>query len=325
MLRVICFYLLNSFVLFALMQILGIPISNLSSGKLKYDSFSFNKEDTTAGANIIYNILLSNIYMLIIYEFSNPIYHNKIYFIVIGYLIVRYLFIFIILDRGILLNFKFESTLIILTILMTVYLYKNIIKENISLKIPIEDFKNEIVLLVILFLFSIFKEAILNIFKKRKNTSERKKYIQNQYNSMQINYGEIVENKIAEQHLEHDSISYENLKNIYSRLIFSIMIYENYSRPKLFRLIEKKVSKYSSKKISTGIMQVKGMKPKTDTESIEEAIELIRDAFLKNVIEGSIGYFYWINSVCDVYNPSENEEYSMEIKYIYNMLLDIKK
>ncbi|MFW3588864.1 hypothetical protein ACODGR_10200 [Vagococcus fluvialis] len=86
MLRVICFFLLNSFVLFILMQILGIPISNLSSGKLKYDSFSFNKEDTTAGANIIYNILLSNIYMLIIYEFSNPIYHNKIYFIVIGWL-----------------------------------------------------------------------------------------------------------------------------------------------------------------------------------------------------------------------------------------------
>jgi uncharacterized protein YfkK (UPF0435 family) len=307
------------------MQILGVPISNLSSGKLKYDSFSFSKEDTTAGTNIIYNVFLSNIYMLIIYELSSKFYHDKIYLIVIGYLIVRYIYILFILNRGSLLNIKFELTLIIITLLTTLFVYEKIIKAQISLKIPIEDFKNEIVLLAIIFLFSIFKEAILNIFKKRKNTSERKRYIQNQYHSMVISYGEIVNTKIDEQCLSHESISYENLKDIYSRLIFSIMIYENYSRPKFFRLIETKVSKYSSKIISTGIMQVKGMKPKNDAESIADAIELIKYTFLENVSEGSDGYFYWITNVCVIYNPSENNEYANEIKYIYSMILNLDK
>ena len=50
------FIIMNSLVLFVIMQILGVPISNLALLKQKYDTFSFSEDKTTSGINIIYTI-----------------------------------------------------------------------------------------------------------------------------------------------------------------------------------------------------------------------------------------------------------------------------
>ena len=82
------------------MQILGVPLSNLAVIDFKYDTFTFSKDKSTSGMNIIYNMLLANIYMLFIYELveDNQI-KNLVYFIVIGYLIIRYAYILLVLNR----------------------------------------------------------------------------------------------------------------------------------------------------------------------------------------------------------------------------------
>lgn len=64
----IVFIFINSVILFILMQILGVPLSNLAVIDFKYDTFTFSKDKSTSGMNIIYNMLLANIYMLFIYE-----------------------------------------------------------------------------------------------------------------------------------------------------------------------------------------------------------------------------------------------------------------
>ncbi len=113
----IVFIFINSVILFILMQILGVPLSNLAVIDFKYDTFTFSKDKSTSGMNIIYNMLLANIYMLFIYELveDNQI-KNLVYFIVIGYLIIRYAYILLVLNRLKLLNLKYECTLIILTL-----------------------------------------------------------------------------------------------------------------------------------------------------------------------------------------------------------------
>ncbi|WP_369669305.1 hypothetical protein [Enterococcus faecium] len=64
------FIIMNSLVLFVIMQILGVPISNLALLKQKYDTFSFSEDKTTSGINIIYNIFISNIYILLLNEMN---------------------------------------------------------------------------------------------------------------------------------------------------------------------------------------------------------------------------------------------------------------
>ena len=89
----ILFIVVNSIILFILMQILGVPLSNLAVINFKYDTFTFSKDKTTSGMNIIYNMFLSNIYMLLIYELVEDIQMKKsVYLIVLGYLFIRYLF-----------------------------------------------------------------------------------------------------------------------------------------------------------------------------------------------------------------------------------------
>ncbi|MDN6829278.1 MAG: hypothetical protein L0M04_11585, partial [Enterococcus sp.] len=111
------FISVNGLILFFFMQILGKPISNLAVLKDRYDSFSFSEDETTSGINIIYNMLLPNIYILFLYEL--PIskgYHDKLYMIVVAYLVIRYCFLIFILGRISLLNFRYELTLIILAL-----------------------------------------------------------------------------------------------------------------------------------------------------------------------------------------------------------------
>lgn len=173
------------------MQILGVRISNLAILDDSYDQFSFNKNETTSGFNIIYNMFLPNLYMLIINEFFLGFkFSHYMYYIVIGYLLIRYLVIGLFLGRIRLLNVKYELTLVFLTLTVTYIAFSQFISKNISFFIPIEEFRNELFLLIILFLYSIFKNRIMNYFNSRENTSNRK-------NTLYINSINFIKNTIS--------------------------------------------------------------------------------------------------------------------------------
>jgi hypothetical protein len=193
------------------MQILGKPISNLAVLKDRYDSFSFSEDETTSGINIIYNMLLPNIYILFLYEL--PIskgYHDKLYMIVVAYLVIRYCFLIFILGRISLLNFRYELTLIILALAGTYLVYRFIILNKISMFIPIEEFKNEIVLLLLLFLYDVFKNGLVKLFNNRDTTTKRSSYIRNRFSFFKSKYGSLISDNIKNDPFTQ---SFESIKN----------------------------------------------------------------------------------------------------------------
>lgn len=313
---------INSVVLFILMQILGIPLSNLTVINFKYDTFLFSDDKTTSGMNIIYNIMLSNIYMLLVYEVVKDVQVKKYtYLIVIGYFLIRYIYIIFVLNRIYLLNLKYEATLVVSTLFCTYLIYSNIIIENISMKIPIEEFKNEIVLLGILFLFSVFKDSITKMFSNRDNTSERTKYIVNMYLQFFDKYNLLIDKKIED--LNYFSKDTYNDKQVFKLLVYSIMIYENFSRPNFYRRIENGISKITGSEKTTGIMQIKSERILSDEESIVFGIDILLDSFTKYTFDEMNDNSLWISEVCEVYNPQDGNGYIQEITYIFNELKKI--
>lgn len=312
----ILFIVINSIILFVLMQVLGVPLSNLAVINFQYDTFSFSKDKTTSGMNIIYNMFLPNIYMLLIYEFVEDVQIKKsVYFIVLGYLFIRYFFIIFILNRYKLLNLKYEGMLILLTLASTYIINANIIEKDISIKIPIEEFKNEIVLLVILFLYSIFKSSLINNFDNRNNTSDRKKYIRFSYIKFLDKYAKNINNQIDK--LKYFSKTTEIEKKEFKLLVYSFMIYENFSRPRFYRIVENTFSKMLKKEHSTGVMQIKGQLTYTDEESISIGIKILIDSFSKYYVDENMYGDMWIDKICEDYNPQDGNEYINEVKYIF--------
>lgn len=312
----VLFIVINSIILFILMQVLGVPLSNLAVINFQYDTFAFSKNKTTSGMNIIYNMFLPNIYMLLIYEFIEDVQIKKsVYLIVLGYLFIRYFFIIFILNRFKLLTLRYEGTLILLTLASTYIVNSNIIEKDISVKIPIEDFKNEIVLLVILFLYSIFKTSLINNFDNRNSTSDRKKYIRFTYYKFLDKYAKDIDNQIDE--LEYFSETTEIEKRYFKLLVYSLIIYENFSRPKFYRIVENTSSKILKKEHSTGVMQIKSRFTYTDEKSISIGINLLIDSFSKNYVDENMYSNTWIDKMCNDYNPQDGNEYINEVKYIF--------
>lgn len=312
----VLFIVINSIILFILMQILGVPLSNLAIINFQYDTFAFSKNKTTSGMNIIYNMFLPNIYMLLIYEFVEDVQIKKsVYLIVLVYLLIRYFFIIFILNRFKLLTLKYEGALILLTLASTYIININIIKKDISVKIPIEDFKNEIVLLVILFLYSVFKSSLINNFDNRNSTSDRKKYIRFTYYKFLDKYAKDIENQIDE--LKYFSGATEIEKRDFKLLVYSLMIYENFSRPRFYRVVENIFSKMLNKELSTGVMQIKGQSTYTNEESISIGIDILIDSFSKYYVDRYMYNDIWIDMVCEDYNPQDGNEYINEVKYIF--------
>ena len=104
-------------------------------------------------------------------------------------------------------------------------------------------------------------------------------------------------------------------------VVYSIMIFEDFNRPKNARLIENFVAKHSPREITLGIMQVKTDKLITDEQSILLGIDKIINSFSSYLVDYKSGYGFFSNCIyliLEDYNLGE--EYSDSVKNIYDIL-----
>ena len=265
--------------------------SEYSIGK-GYRSISDISNKTTL-FSFIYGMLLGPIFILILsvafYLLHLDFFLKDIYWIVILYFIFRLILLIIILKRWEIVNkFEFFAQLII-SVLFSIALYKGYLEDNVA---NLATFPDDIVaeLWIITFLFII--ESINSIknnwynFDKNINT-----YVRKQYQALSSEFAE----------------SLIPLKKEEEKILLSIMIYENYQRPKNFRFIENVLHKCHIAS-STGIMQIKDEnKIFTDKQSIEHIIEKLQELPLKS---RTLEYF-----VYTVYN--QTDEYYDSVNHIY--------
>lgn len=208
---------------------------------------------------VIYIILLSTLFYSL--EYDSIV--KNIWLIVLYYFIFRATYN-LVMGRMELINWKTQFTQWIISIPLSYFIYTKIITQKVNLMPDVNTIGNELWLIIIIYLY-----IVMNNIKTSDEGTRRRKisYIKNKYYKYRKLYS-----KIIEKHAKNKKI--ENI-------IYALLIYENFARPKAFRFFESLVPE--GYEITRGVMQIKTNKRISDVESIILATKKIKNDYTKSL------------------------------------------
>lgn len=185
-------------------------------------------------------------------------------------------------------------------ILISYFTYEKIIKIKANVLPDFTTLSNELWFIILIFVFQVTN----NMRFSQDGTVKRKdKYLKSRYKFFRKIYGdqikEITQNEILET------------------IVYAIIIYEDFNRPKIIRRIENLKFRLTKKTYTLGVMQVKSEKLITDIESIKLGTKKIVTAYKKyidRINEANETFNEWsaINDNINDYNGGTS--YYSEIK-----------
>jgi hypothetical protein len=234
---------------------------------------------------------------------------NVIYY----YLAIRVLVIFL-YERATIVNwvrifFYYCAILIISSII-----YKNFINSVDSLLPEFTHIKNEIWVLILLFVYQLgngFKESIpanqyletskafLPELKKRKRI-----YILKKYKRFKRKFETTI-----------NDITYHDLP--FNLLIYSIIIFENFNRPRIIRWIERLWVKISKRRVTQGLMQVNSHNQITDILSIKFGTKSLYEKYLE--LKEQSAYYRFKNTIK---KQCPDKKYIRQVMFIAKSIID---
>ena len=231
------------------------------------------------------------------------------YLMVVYYWLFRILII-LILGRWSLTNWKTQLLYWTASIGLSISLYKIIDKVDAILPSP-EALRDQMWILIILFLYSVFNKMVFD----REGSQKRKgNYIKKTYSQLKSKYDKVILKKCDNQ--------------FFVQIVYAIMIYENFNRPKIVRWVEYVHFLLTKKPHTLGIMQVTSSKWINDEQSIRIAINKIQsdtDAiindFAKNKEHFSLREI--VGKIAGKYN--KDNDYVDEVGQIFNTISDSDK
>ena len=191
-------------------------------------------------------------------------------------------------------NILYYIVLIILGYLFNIYFINKVNYVFLSS----EDIRIIIWLIMFLFLYQFFKD---NDFFKKVESSNSKRTISDQ--GIYVSYA-----KLKSKY--NDYINSDN--KIISNIMYSIMIYENYKRPKFFRSIDNFKYRFDGGAKKFGIMQVESKKFIGDLESIDIVYKKINKLYDKNTVKRKTD----VNKIISSFDKENSED----IIYIYDKI-----
>ncbi|SEG42339.1 hypothetical protein [Flavobacterium urumqiense] len=273
----------------------------------------FVKAEEAPALNFLIRVLTPIVYLIIIssalYYFNLDKYVTNIYLVNIYYIIFRLLFN-LVTSRGKLLDWYRQALYWSTIIIISYFVYDKIIRIKENILPDFTTIANELWIIILIFIFQLTN----NIRFSQDGTVRRKEnYLKSRYRHFNNLYGELIKDITKNEALE--SVAY------------SILIYEDFNRPKVIRLIENIKHRFSDKSHTLGVMQVKSDKLINDRESIMLGTTKIVNSCDRYIKENSVDgekVYEWnvINSIIADYNVGseylyEVNELSYEIRKIF--------
>ena len=252
--------------------------------------------------NNFQSIAFSLLYMLVIAGICSKYGFNKlninIFLIFVFEMVFKIIYYSYVLeedffDRGE-KNISYYILLIIVGYLFNIYFINRVSFVFLSS----EDIRIITWLVMFLFLYQFFKD---NDFLNKIESSNNKKTIRDQ--NIYVSYA-----KLKSKYLE--DVNYDN-KDI-NNILYSIMIFENYRRPKFLRNIDNFRYRFDGGAKRLGIMQVNSKKFISDVESIDIVYKKILKLYEKNTVKNKTD----INKIITNYDKDNSED----IIYIYDKI-----
>lgn len=299
------------FIILALIEYIILIFIKNEIITLKYEGFNIGYTNLTIydpikekpyGVNVVINLLFPTIYIIIVsgifYKIGLKEYVNNIFLVTLIYFILRFIDIIVIRGRGRLYYWNSEIKCFLLSFLLSICIYYSFIIKTDKIFIPLEQLRDGIWIAIFTFMFSLCwkymqKKFVVN-YKKDKDL--KISYILNQYTKFKEKYQKMI--------VENDK---QNGK-IVNNLVYSIMIYENFNRPKIIRILEN-IKFLCCKHATLGIMQIETKYFINDKESVILGSKKIRNDYLK---------YKNIEDVIRSYNGGK--DYLAQVLYIYNII-----
>lgn len=271
----------------------------------------FVKTEEAPALNFLIRVLTPIVYVIIISAFLYYLGLDRfvvnIYLVNIYYIIFRLLFN-LITNRGLLLNW-FRQLIYWTAIILISYLtYDKIIKVRANILPDFTTFANELWIIILIFIFQVTNNIR---FSKAATEKRKQNYLKSRYYRLSELYGPIVNEITKNQILE--------------ALTFAIMIYEDFNRPRIIRILENARFRLTKKTHTLGIMQVRSDTLISDKESVwigASKIVEIYNGYLHEIKNNQYELSEWVayDYIISKYNGGTS--YSSEINRLFSIIKD---
>lgn len=239
---------------------------------INYSSFEFSDIGAKPyGLNILIKIICPTIFIIILagifYNFKLNSFVEDIYLITIFYFLIRWFIIIGVLSRKELTNWNREIVIFIITISINLFLYYFFIKKTTQIFISLDELRDAIWISIITFIIVIIRDFVYNYIyiDNDKQEYRKEKYILKKYEYFRNKYDDIITTKNKELH----------------EIVYAIMIYENFNRPFLIRIVEK-IKLLFAGEATLGIMQVSSRVPINDRTSVKLGYQILKKSYFDN-------------------------------------------
>lgn len=254
-------------------------------------------------------ILIAIAFALIMHFLRLPDFYKHIWTAVVGSWLIRVLYI-LAWNRYSLMNWWIFFVQAVISSLIAYWLHHKLIISPALLFPSRDNMVSEVWLIVVLFLY----KAMADINPREIRSQSRKaQYLESTFNHIRSRFGKLISKEAQCPEIEI--------------LTYSIIIHENFNRPKVVRTLENILSRIK-KNGTYGIMQVKSTKMLSDKNSIIHGVHILTELFnkVKTITEEKNPGYKYPQYLTDLiikrtawhYNNSEN--YSEEIALIYDLL-----
>lgn len=256
----------------------------------------FLKVEEAPAFNFLFRIISPIVYLFIVsailYKIGLDKFVSNAYFISIYYVLFRLSFN-LITNRGLLMNWYRQILYWISIISISFYAYKEIIYKKENILPDFETVSNELWIIILIFLFHTLNKIRIS----SDNTVKRKQnYLESRYKHFKNKYSEIINKKVNN----------EKLKSI----IYGLIIYEDFNRPKAARIVENISFRLTKKKHSLGLMQVQTNNYINDLESVKLGVEKVNKAYQKALKKNKLD-----NLKKEDFNSHRGYSYEWEIQH----------
>lgn len=283
-----------------------------------YIKFSLlDEKDEAISSNFVIKVFGPTVFLIItvatLQYFHLNQYVSNIINVIYFYLVLR-LFVIIVFERLLIVNWFRIILYYTLILWLASLIYNQFITKIKDLLPDFSQIKNEIWLLIIVFIYQIGNriEPVQNSFESNsvylpELKKRKKKYILRKHDEFLKIYGENIDKVCGNN---------PQLKQV----VLAIILFENFNRPRLIRFVERIYLKLVNKPTSIGIMQITSSETLTDIQSVDLGSKSLCDIYV-NLTSKPDSYFNF-SSVIKVQCP--DYQYIRQVLFILKVIIENK-
>lgn len=269
----------------------------------------FVKTEEAPALNFLIRVLTPVVYIIItstiLYYFRLDKYVWNIFLVNIYYVVFRLLFN-LITNRGLLLNWYRQFLYWGAIIVISYFTYDKLIKVKANILPDFTTVANELWIIILIFVFQVTNNIRLSqdgTFKRKQN------YLKSRLSYFKTLYGKLIKEATQNEALE--------------AVVFAILIYEDFNRPKVARVIENIKQRLTNRPHTLGVMQVKSDKIISDLESVKLGTAKVVNAYQQYLdkLTKENGEFYEYSAYYEIIsNYNGGSSYQSEVADLISII-----